>query len=287
MQIDLFGKRRCKVNLHMHTTLSDGGKTPDEALAIYKNAGYDAVAITDHWHFGESGEFDGMTVLSGVEYNTRGGDGIKGLFHIVGIGLESEPDEISRDSSGQELIDAIRAHGGLAVVAHPAWSLNPPDVLAGLRNVDATEIYNSISGVYMSRRADSSLILDMLACRGVFWPLLATDDVHYYDLDGPVSWIMAECAPTREGIISAVREGRFYATQGPEVHIERDGDCFVIRSSPVREIIIFSNMAWAPRAFTGDGLTEARYKIYGQDAFVRAEVTDAEGRKAWTNFVCC
>lgn len=290
MQTDLLGKKRWKVNFHMHTTLSDGAKTPDEALSIYKNAGYDAVALTDHWRYGEAGDFEGMAVLSGVEYNTRGGDGIKGFFHVVGVGLESEPgaDEISRDSSVQELIDAIRAHGGLAILAHPAWSLNPPDVLATLRNVDATEIYNTISGVHMSRRADSSLILDMLACKGVFWPLLATDDVHAYDTDGPVSWVMVECAaPTRDELLGAVREGRFYATQGPEVHIWRDSDFFIVRSSPVREVVVQSNTAWAPRVFVGDGLTETKYKINGNDAFVRAEVTDVYGRKAWTNFVHC
>ena len=49
MEKDMFGVSRLKVNLHMHTTLSDGSKTPEEAAEIYKKAGYDVVAITDHW----------------------------------------------------------------------------------------------------------------------------------------------------------------------------------------------------------------------------------------------
>ena len=40
MEKDMFGVSRLKVNLHMHTTLSDGSKTPEEAAEIYKKAGY-------------------------------------------------------------------------------------------------------------------------------------------------------------------------------------------------------------------------------------------------------
>lgn len=290
MQIDLFGKKRWKVNFHMHTNLSDGAKTPDEALAIYKAAGYDAVAITDHWVHGAARDFDGMAVIPGIEYNTRGGDGIKGFYHILGIGMAEPPAEgsISRDSTPQEIIDAIHACGGMAVVAHPAWSLNRPEDMAKLKDVDATEIFNTISGVYMSRRADSSVVLDMLACLGVRWPLLATDDVHYYGEDGPCAYVMVESdAPTASELIAAVRQGRFYATQGPEVHLYRDGDSLAVRSSPVKEIVFLSNLAWSRRAFTGAGITEARYTPAANEPFVRVEVIDAEGRKGWTNYIEC
>lgn len=37
-----------KANLHCHTLLSDGQKTPEEVKEIYKNAGYSVVAYTDH-----------------------------------------------------------------------------------------------------------------------------------------------------------------------------------------------------------------------------------------------
>ena len=44
MFTDLTGKTRLKIGLHTHTTLSDGHKTPEEAAAVYKAAGYDAIA---------------------------------------------------------------------------------------------------------------------------------------------------------------------------------------------------------------------------------------------------
>ena len=45
---DMFGNNRMKINLHTHTTQSDGRRTPEEAAKIYKDAGYDAIALTDH-----------------------------------------------------------------------------------------------------------------------------------------------------------------------------------------------------------------------------------------------
>ncbi len=40
-----------KANLHCHTTVSDGSKTPEEVKAGYKARGYSAVAFTDHDKF--------------------------------------------------------------------------------------------------------------------------------------------------------------------------------------------------------------------------------------------
>ena len=49
MEKDLFGINRWKINLHTHTTRSDGSRTPEEVAEIYKKAGYDVIAVTDHW----------------------------------------------------------------------------------------------------------------------------------------------------------------------------------------------------------------------------------------------
>lgn len=37
-----------KFDLHFHTTLSDGGKTPEEAVQIAKDLGLEFLACTDH-----------------------------------------------------------------------------------------------------------------------------------------------------------------------------------------------------------------------------------------------
>ncbi|MBR0454689.1 MAG: hypothetical protein IIX25_03420, partial [Clostridia bacterium] len=62
MYIDIKGNKRQKVGLHMHTSVSDGKLSPEETARAYKSQGYDAIALTDHWTFGEYGNFEGMTV---------------------------------------------------------------------------------------------------------------------------------------------------------------------------------------------------------------------------------
>ncbi len=286
MQTDLFGRTRYQVNLHMHTTLSDGKVSPAEALQIYRAQGYDAVAMTDHWFFGEGREEDDIILLSGAEYNIGGADGAGGVYHILSIGARYAP-SVHKSMDAQGLIDAIHNAGGMAVLAHPAWSLNTPEMIAKLRGVDAVEIYNTVSGVGNSRRPDSSLIVDMLGCMGLHYPLLAADDAHYYTeaaKDSCRSWIMVEAEDnTRESLLRAIRAKRFYATQGPEAHITWDGERVTVQASPVSEIVLFSNSVWSRRTFVGEGLTEAHYVPQEHETYVRAQVTDASGKCAWTN----
>ena len=291
MIIDMFGKKRYKVNLHMHTTRSDGKKTPDEALQIYRNQGYDAVALTDHWVYNEGNEDSELTVLSGAEYDncTIGEvmlrDSLDGIYHIVSIGTQTPP-ALEQGMHPQQLIDGIHKAGGIAILAHPAWSLNTPEQILALHDIDATEIYNSASAVYNSRRPDSSVIVDMIATRGCILPLLAADDTHRYVLDNCLSWIMVEAEDnSAASIIKAIKEQKFYATQGPEVHLSREGNEFVVRCSPAVDVAFFSNFVWSRRGFTGEALTEVRFTPLEGETYVRAQVIDAEGRSAWTNII--
>ena len=40
-----------RANLHCHSTVSDGKKTPEELKEFYRSHGYSAVAFTDHQAF--------------------------------------------------------------------------------------------------------------------------------------------------------------------------------------------------------------------------------------------
>ena len=144
MEKDLFGINRWKINLHTHTTRSDGSRTPEEVAEIYKKAGYDVIAVTDHWKYHESGEIGGLRILAGAEYNIGGGNAGTGVYHILGIGCSREPD-LAGTAGPQEIIDEVHRCKGLAVLAHPAWSLNTAQQAAKLSGIDATEIYNSVS----------------------------------------------------------------------------------------------------------------------------------------------
>jgi hypothetical protein len=225
-----------------------------------------------------------MNIISGAEYNIGGHATEIGVYHILALFMDRKPD-ITRADDAQRIIDGVHEVGGLAVLAHPAWSLNTPEMIMALRDIDATEIYNTVSARQESFRPDSSLIVDMLAGRGVEFPLLATDDAHYYGgIDDGISYIMAECeSNSPEDIRKAIVEKRFYATQGPEIIMTREGNRFILDCSPVSHIYFASNASWARRATHGEGLTHAEYVASDEDRFVRAFVVDAEGRQAWTN----
>lgn len=291
MFYDLQGNPRQKVGLHIHTSRSDGAKSPEETVAIYRNAGYDAISFTDHWIWSGTTQIDGFTVLSGIEYHLGGADGAgfmgdSGVYHITGIGCTEDP-ALSKDVTPEEICAAIREKGGIAVLAHPAWSLNDPGVVAKQNCYDATEIYNTVSGVHHSCRPDSSAFVDLLACHGVLLPLIAADDAHYYDNDAAVSWVCVKCDTNEPGkLMDAIKKGHYYASQGPEVHLYRDGNKLIVDCSPVSSIYLYSNTTIVPSHTTrGDGLTHAESKIVPSDLFVRAEVIDNDGKRAWTGFL--
>lgn len=274
-----------KINFHMHTTVSDGHCTPEDAIGFYRDKGYDIVALTDHWKWNKSGEIDGMRVISGAEFNTNHSDAIRGVYHILGIGCERDP-QLDPSMPPQQIIDGIRAAGGLAVLAHPAWSINTTENVAPLHGLEATEIFNSVSQVHESGRAYSGEFVDASACKGVYYPLLATDDTHYYDGDQTCGWIMLEgdLSMTDAQILDAVRAGRFYATQGPELYAKREDGKIVVDCSPVDRIMFHSNLVWAAgHGITGKGMTHAEMPIHDGERYVRVEIIDSEGKHAWSN----
>ena len=288
MFTDIMGERRYKIALHIHTTLSDGLKTPDEVAKEYKDDGFDAMAITDHWKYHASGELSGLHIIAGAEYNIGDAETIEGVMHIVGLGMGCEPPLIKGETSRQQAVDGINEAGGVAVLAHPAWSLNAPEDGIELKGIELTEIYNTVSEVQESDRPYSGYFADLCANRGKLFGLLATDDAHYYDgRDNRKAWISLKAdGLTDEDIVRALKVGDYYATQGPEVHLRREGDKLIIDCTPCDKIVTFSNISWTKsRALRGVGLTHFEYEIKDEDKWVRVEVTDAEGKKAWSNFI--
>jgi len=300
MFTDMFGKKRAKLGLHVHTNLSDGRRSPEEVARIYKSAGYDMIALTDHWRFGKGGEIEGLKILSGCEYNFGEPLNHDPVYHIVGLGMTQDPTLLvpDLDSSSvpdtpsyvkaNRMIDAIRRAGGLADIAHPAWSVNDTKQIENLVGIEATEIYNTVSDCADSNRPYSGCVIDSLASEGISYPLLAVDDSHFYNGDECVSYIMAEVDDlSADSVLSAIRERRFYATQGPEVHLTKEADGSVtLKCSPVSKIVFMSNRTWGMhRMVRGEGLTSANYSVSPGENFVRVEVTDADGKCAWTNII--
>ena len=91
-----------------------------------------------------------------------------------------------------------------------------------------------------------------------------------------------------DSIVNAIIEGKYYSTQGPEFkQISVNGDTITAETSPVAGISFISDTFYVrERVVESDGLiTEGRYKIKKTDRVVRVEITDADGKKAWSNYI--
>ena len=274
-----------KGNTHMHTTRSDGRLSPQDAIARYARAGYDFVALTDHRTVSPERTEQGVLVLSGVELDYRLDVQV---VHITGLGLREPFDARAACQPGtgpEDGIAAIRAAGGRAILAHPAWSLNTLSVLPRLRGVSALEIFNSVSqSPWNGDRAESASFSDLASTAGAYLPVVCADDAHFYDGDECQAFICVNApACTREALLDALDAGRFYASRGPRIEqVEVASGRVVVRTSPARRVIFYSNLVWTDgRCVQGSGMREAAYALQRGERFVRVEVVDDAGRKAY------
>lgn len=90
-----------KVDLHLHTTASDGSDTPDELLALATEVGISVISITDHDTL--LGSLDalkarvpGVKVITGIEFSCHCSDGGDFDCHILGYGFDPESGHIRK-----------------------------------------------------------------------------------------------------------------------------------------------------------------------------------------------
>ena len=84
------------VDLHTHSTASDGTYTPAEATELAKKAGLSAIALTDHdtidglKEFQEAGNALGIETIAGIEFAALWDRYHRPEIHIVGLGIDPE-----------------------------------------------------------------------------------------------------------------------------------------------------------------------------------------------------
>jgi hypothetical protein len=301
MYTDIFGKRWYKGNLHAHTTRSDGKIAFDEAVSRYRYGGYDFLSVTDHWVTSETQELDSFLLLSGCEYDVsyidKCGVDRNVTIHINGIGFDSAPKLIEKSAglTAQGIIDAVHREGGIAILNHPGWSRNLVSDIESLRDLEGVEIYNTLCGEYGNWNCSygySGFHIDQLAIKGKNLRVFAADDAHLYCGEESRSFTMVQAETlTKEGIMDAIRKGRFYASQGPWVQTELKNHTLRIFTSPVKEILLFSNWPEGRSFYSKHLITGAECELptetwAGAPAgvyYYRVEAVDENGSRAWTS----
>jgi len=279
-------------NCHTHTSLSDCDETPEGVVAAYARAGYDFLVMTDHWKTQPDVgalQNDRLLVINGVELDSPPAKRSAGSHHIVALGVnETPPKERLQKGGVLALIRWVRRRGGIPVYAHPYWAGHDLDHMKEGATAFGVEVYNRVCETTRGL-GDASVHLDQALSAGMRWRVLAVDDTHRIRRDPFGGWIVVKAERLSEAaILGAISRGHFYASTGPELRsVSLERGRLRVACSPVVKItwhcegplgtVIHAKRRALTRAETPvtDAMRRSRY--------LRLEVTDAEGRKAWTN----
>ncbi|MFG1892213.1 PHP domain-containing protein [Micromonospora sp. NPDC049051] len=279
-------------NLHTHSDRSDGALPPEEITRRYQEAGYDFLAITDHFRakYGfpltdtQALRTRGFTTLLGAELHPPRTE-FSSEWHILAVGLPLDFPPPEPSEGAPQLARRARAAGAFIGMAHPAASLLTTADAESLDAAHAVEVYNALSA--REDRGDSWHLTDVLLNRGHRLTTYAADDAHFQPQDPPgcAAWVQVRAeslAP--EALLAALKAGHYYSSTGPELHnIQLDGDFITVHCSPARKVLITGGDPGA-QVIQGEALTKCSLPVVMfRRGWCRVTVEDVNGRRAWSN----
>ena len=128
-----------RIDLHMHTTVSDGTDTPEEILDRVKDKGIELFSVTDH------DAIKGCAVirklrkpedprfLTGVEFSCRDEEG---QYHILGYGYDPEAESIRGLVEKGHRIRMRKIHTRLDFLEREFGIVFPPEEIEQLLRLD-------------------------------------------------------------------------------------------------------------------------------------------------------
>ncbi|WP_434740674.1 CehA/McbA family metallohydrolase [Micromonospora sp. SH-82] len=279
-------------NLHTHSNLSDGALPPEEVSRRYQEAGYDFLAITDHFRatygfpLADTRELrsPGFTTLLGAELHPPRTE-FSSEWHILAVGLPLDfaPPEPTEDAA--QLARRARAAGAFVGMAHPAASLLTAVDAESLDAAHAVEVYNALAA--REDRGDSWHLTDVLLNRGHRLTAYAADDAHFQPQDPPgcAAWVQVRAeslAP--DPLLAALKAGHYYSSTGPELHdVQVDAGFVTVTCSPVSKVLVTGGNPGA-QVIHGEALQECSLPLaMFKRGWCRVTVEDSDGQRAWTN----
>ena len=198
--------------LHVHSTFSDGEASLERVAQTFRDAGMRFVAMSDHAEIFDdqrmqeyvalcdsisSAEF---LVIPGLEFALKGG-----TIHLLGYGITQR----IRAPGMEQLVDGIRAAGGIVVLAHPpAGSINLIGAVRG--KLDGIEVWNGRYDGTVAPRAESFQLLRRIRLSNVKAAAYCGIDLHKLaQVHKPVYVEVDAEKLRRDDIINALRVGNF------------------------------------------------------------------------------
>ena len=301
-----------KVNMHSHSTESDGKFTPEELKEIYKENGYSAFAYTEHnklfnpAHLTDS-EF---VAITSYEFNfknrTKLGFSLsEGAPRTNAHAETAHFNFFAKDPAKNNIIDIsdigenfclenvneaikrAKAEGFIVVYNHPSWSLNTYDFYSRLEGVDGIEINNGASNRSSDLDYTPHVYNEMARCGKKMFCVGGDDNHsrhHFF-----TAWTMVKAESlTYENIINAIEKGDCYASDGPEIYeLYAENGTVTVKCSEAAGVFLTTAGRRKDAALEEDSgalVTEATFKLDPEDICFRITVRDAKGKHANTNF---
>ena len=311
-----------KANLHCHSTVSDGSKTPEELKEMYMQHGYSVIAYTDHDVLIPHGDLtdDKFLALNGyeMEINEKSNDfSLSKTCHLCYIALDENNltqvcyhrelylfgnapkyrtlikyDDRKADFVREytpdkinEMIKEGRDNGFFVTYNHAVWSLETLGEYGKYRGMNAMEICNY--GCMAEGYSDyNEKEYDDMLRGGERIYCIATDDNHNYREDSFGGFTVINADKLEYGCITAaLTSGDFYASQGPEIYeLWYEDGKIGIECSDCASIVLSTGRRRADIIKgTDKPLTSAVFDTFDLDNYVRITVTDLCGKHANTN----
>ncbi|WP_161976385.1 CehA/McbA family metallohydrolase [Mycolicibacterium sp. CH28] len=302
--------------LHAHSTVSDGDLPPKALARQYATAGFDVLAITDHWRLATVTDVPEILMVPAAELTADLGR-VGWTADVLVYGIADIPEDPGGDRRNwlvnteehweQRTFPSVEAcaawahqQGGVAYLAHPYWTGAGSDAFDDAPHLAGVEIFNG-SAEYEGGRGDSSLLWDEALQRGLRLHGIATDDSHMPLFDIGLAWTWVKVTErTPAAVIAALRAGDSYGSSGPSIfEIHTDVNGIEVRCSPARSIHVTTSRENGASITAGRGgrrtgkilatdgaglITHAviEFDRAGID-YTRVRVIDAAGHQAWSN----
>ena len=266
-------KRWYRGNLHCHTTQSDGDLAPADVILKYKNLGYNFLALTDH---------DVLTKVTGSipsNFLLLPSEEISATRDVGAVNIKSVIKPTATFTI-QMAVDAINAQNGMAIFNHPlANQVNKVTLqeLLQINNYQFIEIYNFR---YEKKYHDDLSFWDGLLSNGRKVYGLANDDAHLSSDIGH-GWLMVRTSTLKaDSIVAAIRKGDFYGSTGISLTDLKFENNKITVTSANGTLIEFVGLNGTVLQRVQS--SSAVYTFKGDEKYVRANITNSKGQKAWT-----
>jgi hypothetical protein len=212
-------------------------------------------------------------MIPGNEITARG-------VHMLHVDARSRIEPIE---NRQTVIDQINGNGGFCIVNHPNWYAKfnhcSQDQLSEWQNYTGLEIYNGVISFLEGSPYATNHWDMLLSSNRIIWGF-ANDDSHAAEGHVALGWNMVYSEKNPTAIVSAMRQGRFYASTGVTIDkIDVTNDEITISASNALRIVAITDNAQRVKHVDGP---EINVKMPENKRYLRFELWGAGESFAWT-----